>query len=116
MMSDKEFAELELRATICPGQCKWPKPTYVHWQKLHDAATPAMANFPGAATRVPRAEDSRVRLPVEDAQRHMTTSAGRNHGGGVGDLIVRRGQPSKRHNQCHPCSRSCYDNGVARTI
>jgi hypothetical protein len=59
---------------------------------------------------------SRVRLPVEDKQRHMTTSAGRNHGVGVGDLIVRRGQPSKRHNQCHPCSRSCRDNGLARTI
>src|ERR1043166_3098254 len=38
MMSDKEFADLELRATICPGQCKWPKPEYVHWQKLHEAA------------------------------------------------------------------------------
>ena len=32
---------------------------------------------------------SQVRLPVEDKQRHMTTSAGRNHGVGVGDLIVR---------------------------
>ena len=32
MMSDKEFAELELRATICPQQCRWPKPEYVHWQ------------------------------------------------------------------------------------
>jgi hypothetical protein len=41
MMSDKEFAELELRATICPGQCEWPKPEYVHWQKLHEAATEA---------------------------------------------------------------------------
>jgi hypothetical protein len=33
MMSDKEFAELQLRVTICPGQCEWPKPEYVHWQK-----------------------------------------------------------------------------------
>ena len=41
MMSDKEFAELELRATICPGQCGWPKPEYVHWQKLHEAANEA---------------------------------------------------------------------------
>ena len=35
MMSDKEFAELELRATICPGQCEWPKPENIIWQKLH---------------------------------------------------------------------------------
>ena len=41
MMSDKEFAELELRATICPGQCKWPKAEYVHWQRLHEAANEA---------------------------------------------------------------------------
>ena len=43
MMSDKEFAELELRATICPQQCRWPKPEYVHWQKLHEAANEARA-------------------------------------------------------------------------
>ena len=41
MMSDRQFAELELRATICPGQCEWPKPEYVHWQKLHEAANEA---------------------------------------------------------------------------
>jgi hypothetical protein len=35
MMSDREFAELELRATICPGQCEWPKPENIIWQKLH---------------------------------------------------------------------------------
>jgi hypothetical protein len=41
MMSDKEFADLTLRATICPQQCEWPKPEYVHWQKLHEAANEA---------------------------------------------------------------------------
>jgi hypothetical protein len=41
-MNDKEFSELQLRATICPGQCGWPKPEYVvHWQKLHEAANEA---------------------------------------------------------------------------
>jgi hypothetical protein len=35
MMSDKEFAELELRITICPSQCGWPKPENIIWQKLH---------------------------------------------------------------------------------
>ena len=41
MMSDKEFADLKLRATICPQQCEWPKPEYVHWQKLHEAVNEA---------------------------------------------------------------------------
>jgi hypothetical protein len=43
MMSDKEFAELELRAVICPRQCQWPKAEYVHWRKLHEAANEARA-------------------------------------------------------------------------
>jgi hypothetical protein len=41
MMSDKEFAELELRVAICPGQCQWPKPENIIWQKLHNAASEA---------------------------------------------------------------------------
>jgi hypothetical protein len=41
MMSDKEFAELELRATICPAQCEWPAPEYLPWQRLHDAVKEA---------------------------------------------------------------------------
>jgi hypothetical protein len=52
MMSDKEFAELELRATICPGQCEWPKPEYVHWQKLHEAANEARARVSKAYTQM----------------------------------------------------------------
>jgi hypothetical protein len=40
-MNDKEFFELELRATICPGQCEWPKPEYDHWRKLHGVADEA---------------------------------------------------------------------------
>ena len=41
MMSDKEFAELELRATICPGQTRWPAADLPHWQRLHQAANEA---------------------------------------------------------------------------
>jgi len=44
---------------------------------------------------------SQVRLPVENKQRHMTTSAGRNHGVGVGDLIVRR-RPAQQTSQPVP--------------
>ena len=40
-MSDKEFTELELRVTICPGQCGWPKSTCGQWQRLHAVPTEA---------------------------------------------------------------------------
>ena len=42
-MNDKEFAELQLRATIVPQQVRWPTPEHVHWQRLHGAANEARA-------------------------------------------------------------------------
>jgi hypothetical protein len=41
MMSNEQFAELELRVAICPGQCQWPKPENITWQQLHNAASEA---------------------------------------------------------------------------
>ena len=40
-MNDKEFAELQLRATIVPQQVRWPAPEYLQWQRLHEAANEA---------------------------------------------------------------------------
>jgi hypothetical protein len=40
-MNDKEFSELELRATIVPQQVRWPAPEYLHWQRLHEAVNEA---------------------------------------------------------------------------
>ena len=40
-MNDKEFSELQLRATIIPMQARWPAPEYLHWQRLHEAANEA---------------------------------------------------------------------------
>ena len=37
-MNDKEFSELQLRATIVPQQVRWPGPEHLHWQRLHEAA------------------------------------------------------------------------------
>ena len=37
-MNDREFFELQLRATIVPQQVRWPAPDYLHWQRLHEAA------------------------------------------------------------------------------
>jgi hypothetical protein len=52
MMSDKDFAELELRATICPGQFGWPKPESVPWQRLHDVPNEARARVTKAYTEM----------------------------------------------------------------
>ena len=39
MMNDKEFTELQLRASICPGlEVEWDPPGYQYWIDLHDAA------------------------------------------------------------------------------
>ena len=40
-MNDKEFSELQLRATIVPQQARWPAAEYVHWQRLHAVANEA---------------------------------------------------------------------------
>jgi cysteinyl-tRNA synthetase len=39
-MNDKEFSELQLRATIVPQQVRWPA-QYLHWQRLHEVANEA---------------------------------------------------------------------------
>jgi hypothetical protein len=41
MLSDEEFAEVELRATICTGQCEWPKPEDGYSRMLHQSANEA---------------------------------------------------------------------------
>jgi hypothetical protein len=51
MMSDKDFAELELRAAICPHQIRWPKDA-LHWRKLHEAADEARARVTEAYTEM----------------------------------------------------------------
>ena len=40
-MNDKEFSELQLRATIVPQQVRWPAPERLHWQRLHEAVNEA---------------------------------------------------------------------------
>jgi len=65
MMSDKEFAELELRATICPQQFGWPKLEGIHWQKLHEAANDARAGVRKAFSAM-EAIDLRTDLSSEN--------------------------------------------------
>ena len=40
-MDDTEFAQLQLRATICPHQARWPAPELLHWRRLHATANEA---------------------------------------------------------------------------
>ena len=40
-MDDTEFAQLQLRATICPHQVRWPAPELLHWRRLHATANEA---------------------------------------------------------------------------
>ena len=42
-MNDRDFSELQLRATIVPQQARWPAPEYLHWQRLHEAVSEARA-------------------------------------------------------------------------
>jgi hypothetical protein len=74
MMSEREFAELELRATICPGQCEWPKSEYVHWQKLHAAGNEARARVSKAYAQVDET-DRNTDLSGDDKYRERSKIA-----------------------------------------
>jgi hypothetical protein len=51
-MNDKEFFELELRATIVPQQVRWPAPEHVHWQRLHEAVNEARERVSKASVQM----------------------------------------------------------------
>jgi hypothetical protein len=51
-MDDTEFAQLQLRATICPQQARWPASEHVHWKRLHEAATEARERVSRAYTQM----------------------------------------------------------------
>ena len=61
-MNDKEFAELQLRMTIVPGQARWPAPEYLHWQRLHEAANEA------------RDRVSKAHMQMDEIDRHRELS------------------------------------------
>ena len=59
-MNDKEFSELQLRATIVPQQVGWPAPEFVHWQRLHavpDEARERVSKFYMLADEIDRKPD-----------------------------------------------------------
>jgi hypothetical protein len=51
MMSDRDFDELEIRATIAPHSVKWPTQS-LHWQRLHAVVDEARARVSRARTEM----------------------------------------------------------------
>ena len=64
-MNDKEFSELQLRATIVPQQVRWPAPEYLHWQRLHEAVNEARERVSNAYMQMDEI-DIRADLSRED--------------------------------------------------
>jgi hypothetical protein len=66
-MNDKEFAELQLRATIVPQQLRWPAPEYLHWQRLHAVPNEARDRVSKACMQMDEI-DCKAELSREDKQ------------------------------------------------
>ena len=73
-MNDKEFAELQLRATIVPQQVRWPAPEYLHWQRLHEAVNEARERVSKAYMQMDEI-DRNADLSRDDKHRRRNTIA-----------------------------------------
>ena len=67
-MNDKEFSELQLRATIVPQQVRWPAPEFLHWQGLHETVNEARERVSKAHTQMDEIDRHRD-LSREDKER-----------------------------------------------
>jgi hypothetical protein len=75
MMSDKEFAEVELRATICPAQCNWPKPENTIWQKLHAVPREARERVSKACAQMDKIDGDAFLSPEDKHDRRSMVAA-----------------------------------------
>jgi hypothetical protein len=73
-MNDKEFSELQLRATIVPQQVRWPAPEYLHWQRLHEAVNEARERVSKAYVQMDEI-DRNVDLSREGKERQRRKAA-----------------------------------------
>jgi hypothetical protein len=74
-MNDKEFSELQLRATIVPGQARWPAPEYLHWQRLHEAANEARERVSKASMQMDEIDrNADLSREGKDRQRRKTVA------------------------------------------
>ena len=70
MMSDRDFGELEIKATIAPHSVKWPTES-LHWQKLHAVIDEARERVSKASIRMDEI-DSNADLSYEEKQHQQT--------------------------------------------
>ena len=73
-MNNKDFSELQLRATIVPQQARWPAAEYVHWQRLHAAANEARERVSNAYKQM-AAIDRNADLSPEGKERQRRNVA-----------------------------------------
>jgi hypothetical protein len=74
-MKDKEFAELQLRATIAPGQARWPGPEYLHWQRLHEAVNEARERVSNAYMQMDEIDRNAALSPDSKYRQRSETAA-----------------------------------------
>jgi hypothetical protein len=96
MMNDREFAELELRVTICPAQCEWPAPEYLHWQRLHAVPNEARERVSRAYTRMDEI-DCKAELSREDKHHQRCEVAEQSLGEFEASKTLMRAREAVRH-------------------
>jgi hypothetical protein len=74
-MNDKEFFELQLRATIVPQQVSWPAPENLHWQRLHEAVNEARERMSKAYAQMDEIVDRDAGLSRDDKHRQRSQAA-----------------------------------------
>jgi hypothetical protein len=72
--TDEQWADLQLRASICPHQARWPTGD-VHWRRLHEVAAEARGRVRRAYAAMDEI-DSNADLSREDKERERRKIAG----------------------------------------
>lgn len=73
-MNDREFFELQLRATICPHQVRWPK-EQMPWQRIHDVANEARARVSRACAAMNEIDHNANREDKHDQRQRIAAQA-----------------------------------------
>jgi hypothetical protein len=70
MMSDREFSEREIKATIVPHSVKWPTAS-LHWQKLHAVVDEARSRVSKAYSQMDEIDRN---SDLSDEEKHHVRS------------------------------------------
>jgi hypothetical protein len=99
MMSDREFGELEIKATIAPQSVNWPTQT-LQWQKLHAVVDEARARVSRAHTRMDEI-DRNVGLSEDDKYCERSNAANDAIAGFEASKTLARAREAVRHDGDH---------------